>query len=149
MILLFAALDLASSLYRRSNYPLTNHTHADYVDVILTTVVIPFPFIDQIPAINGHFGAFEAAGTCVYFVNPIEIFVDQHRCKKIFSCSHNAVFIHYISAIAGRCIYRYKPCPPIFGLSSITSGYTKFDCRDHTAFLRTCVTSSKNSIKDC
>ncbi|XP_074595821.1 phospholipase A1 VesT1.02-like [Brevipalpus obovatus] len=147
------ALDLPSFAFRRSNYALTNHTHADFVDILLTTVSIPVPVIDELISFTFDFGLIEVLGDCVYIVNPQHILGEQPKCEGILpTCSHLFSTTVFISAYSRKCLFRFSPCPPsfnIWGKSSSSTGYTRLDCTDHPYLKRTCIYTSPNPIQAC
>jgi len=63
---LLSALDLPAIPYRGSNYALTNHTSAKFVDVIFTTLSPNIPVVEEISAVLTHLGYFEVVADCVY-----------------------------------------------------------------------------------
>lgn len=138
-----------ASLYRRGNYPLLNYTHANYVDILLSTISYPTPYLDEIPLSTFHVGPIESLPTCFYVLNPDVINIDQPPCNEaLFTCSHFYVYTVYISAVSGKCLYKFKPCPSNLTGSSGLIGLTRFNCKDHP-FVRTCVNAAAFPLQKC
>lgn len=151
--MLILALDLPSFAFRRSNYALTNHTHADFVDILITTVSIPLPVVDEIISFTFDFGYIEALGDCVYIVNPQHVLDEQPKCEgNIPTCSHLFSTTVFIAAYSRKCLFRFSPCPvslEVWGKSSPSTGYTRLNCKDHPYLKRTCIYTSPNPIENC
>lgn len=144
-------MDLPALAYRRGNYPVLNFTHGKYVDVILSTVVFPAPFVDEIPQSQFQVGTIEARPTCLYLINPNEILVHQPPCSALaFSqCSHIFSYSVYLSTVSEKCIYKYFPCPDFLGKSSPLTGYTRLYAKDHPYLKRTCFNTTAFPLQTC
>jgi len=152
-ILLFSAIDLPAIPFRGSNYAITNHTSAKFVDVIFTTISPSIPFPQELAALAFHVGYFEVVADCVYYVNPKSLFTEQPPCARfpvVYGCSHAFSTLVFISAYSGRCLYRYEPCPEYLGIPSNSKiGFTRLNCADHPFLSRTCIRTSSNPLVSC
>lgn len=147
----FSALEISAFPLRYSNYPLTNKSHAKVVDALFTTDLEPrlgleaFEFYPTL-----HSGALETGGTCTYIVNPIFIKNDQPQCPpELLACSHLSVNVVFAAGESGRCQFKYGPCPPSYGQSSKSIGYTQFNCNENPDASRTCITTSLFPLTSC
>ncbi|XP_074600232.1 pancreatic lipase-related protein 3-like [Brevipalpus obovatus] len=146
----FMALDLPAIPFRKSNYAVTNYTHAEVVNVIITTLAPPFPILEDLGALfTWRIGILEADGHCVFILNPDQINVDMNPCNGIHSCSHWFSVVAFSAALSERCVFRFSQCPFNLGTSSPLRGKTRFDCRDHPWIRRTCVATSPAPLTRC
>ncbi|XP_074595411.1 uncharacterized protein LOC141850639 [Brevipalpus obovatus] len=140
------AIELLGPPFRNNyRYHMTNYSTAETVDIILTTISPP---LFEFNPFEGY-GPLEAAGSCVYILNPKSILIDQPGCNNIPICAHLVAPIVFAAGESGKCWYRYNQCPIQFGYSPPISGYTRFNCRDHPKQKRLCVETSSSPWVNC
>lgn len=106
--------------------------------------------VDILQLLFFHFGAYDADGTCNYFINPLTLYYNQPQCSfDYYLCSHLAAAVVYAAALMEKCVYKYYQCPPFYGYSIPHSGLTRMNCADHPSLKRTCISTSLFPIRSC